>query len=373
MEVARDLNCLQLDPISVVARSHQLVLWSRLGTYDVSEFDKLRWPQGELFEYWAHAASICLTEDYQIYRRGMLAYPKGDSKWHEKTRVWLRENESHRRQILGRLKKDGPLPLRALDGPRMSDWMSGGWTNGRNTERMIHVLWTQGKIMVAGRKGIEKYWDLAERVLPSWTPREPMTEQQATSKAAEYSLRSLGVATAADIRQNFVMRYPGLEKALVSLRRRERIESVAVEGLDDEWFAHTDDLRLLDRIEAGDWTPRTTLLSPFDNLIRDRARLERLFGFEYRIEIYVPKAKRRYGYYVLPILDGDRIVGRMDPAMDRSNGRLTIKAVYAEPGAPASAGKGVAASVEDLATFLGATDIAFSKQVPAAWKRALVI
>jgi uncharacterized protein YcaQ len=227
--------------------------------------------------------------------------------------------------------------------------------------------------MVAGRKGIEKYWDLAERVLPSWTPREPMTEQQATSKAAEYSLRSLGVATAADIRQNFVMRYPGLEKALVSLRRRERIESVAVEGLDDEWFAHTDDLRLLDRIEAGDWTPRTTLLSPFDNLIRDRARLERLFGFEYRIEIYVPKAKRRYGYYVLPILDGDRIVGRMDPAMDRSNGRLTIKAVYAEPGAPASAGKGVAASVEDLATFLGATDIAFSKQVPAAWKRALVI
>jgi uncharacterized protein YcaQ len=114
------------------------------------------------------------------------------------------------------------------------------------------------------------------------------------------------------------------------------------------------------------------LLSPFDNLIRDRGRLERLFAFDYRIEIYTPKAKRRFGYYVMPILDGNRVMGRMDPAMDRASGRLTIKAVYAEPGAPAMAGKRIAASVEDLAAFLGASNIGYSKRIPAAWKRALV-
>jgi len=371
MEVARDLNCLQLDPISVVARSHQLVLWSRLGPYDVAKFDRLLWPEGKLFEYWAHAASICLTEDYPIHRRRMLAYPKSDTAWHAKTRQWLRENESHRRHILRRLKSDGPLPLRAFEGPTMSDWSSGGWTNGRNTERMLDILWWQGKVLVAGRKGIQKYWDLAERVLPDWTPREPLTEQQATTRAAELSLRSLGVATARDIRQNFVMRYPGLDKALASLQRSDRIEPVEVEGLEGEWFVHADDLPLLTRIETGEWKPRTTLLSPFDNLIRDRARLQRLFGFEYRIEIYVPKAKRRYGYYVLPILDGDRLVGRVDPAMDREKARLTVKAAHAEPGASASAGKRIAASVRDLATFLGASEISYAKSIPTIWKSAL--
>src|SRR5207253_3017784 len=144
--------------------------------------------------------------------------------------------------------------------------------------------------------GIQKYWDLQERVLPEWTPRRSMTERQATRLAAEYSLRSLGVATSKDISQNFVMRYPELAKALAGLLHDGRIEPVQVEGLAGTWFVHSEDTALLDRIESGEWRPRTTLLSPFDNLIRDRARLARLFDFDYRMEIYVPKTRRRFGY-----------------------------------------------------------------------------
>lgn len=371
MEVARALNCLQLDPISVVARSHQLVLWSRLGAFDPVKFDRLRWPQGKLFEYWAHAASIVLTEDYPIHRRRMLAYPKGDRSEHRHTRVWAAQNEDHRRQIMRQIRRDGPIPLRGFEGKSISAWKSGGWTNERNVERMLDLLWTQGKIMVAGRKGIEKYWDLAERVLPDWTPRERLSEQQATRRAAELSLRSLGVGTERDIRENFVIRYPGLDKAMASLLRRGRIQPIEVAGLAGQWHVHADDLPLLEQIENGDWKPRTTLLSPFDNLIRDRQRLERLFGFEYRMEIYVPKPKRRYGYYVLPILDGDCLVGRLDPAMDRVNGRLKVNAVYAEPGAAPAAGKRVDSAVRDLAKFLGAGEITYTRKVPAAWKSAL--
>ena len=137
------------------------------------------------------------------------------------------------------------------------------------------------------------------------------------------------------------------------------------------YYVHRDDLPLLDRLAAGEWEPRTTLLSPFDNLICDRARTERLWDFRFRIEIYVPKDKREYGYYVLPILHGDRLIGRIDPLMDRKHKRLLINAIYAEPDAPPDAAPAIAAAIERLATFLGATDIAYPATMPAGWEQAL--
>jgi uncharacterized protein len=379
MSVVRDLNCLQLDPISVVAKSHRLVLWSRLGRYDDAAFDRLMWTrERRLFEYWAHAASVVLLEDYPIHRRLMRRYLKGETLRSRRVLEWQGANRRLRRGILLKLRRYGPQPARALQDSADVGWRSGGWTNERNVDQMLDLLHTQGVVMVAGRRNGLKLWDLAERWLPDWTPRERFGERELTRRAAELSLRSLGAATQRHIRDNFTVgRYPGLDAVLASLERAGTIHRIRVDELagavSGPWFIHAADLDLLDRIEAGEWEPRTTLLSPFDNLIRDRARLEALFGFDYRIEIYLPRAKRRFGYYVLPILDGDRLIGRVDPQMDRASGRLVVNAVHAEAGARQStrAGRRIRRALEDLGTFLGGDAVELAGPSPDAWRAGL--
>ncbi len=372
----RDLGCLQIDPISVVARSPLLVLWSRLGAYDPAHLDALLWRERKLFEYWAHCASIVLTEDYPIHHALMRHYVADDSPWSRRVRQWIKDNDTLRRAILTRIRRDGPLPARELaeDGIAPQAWVSTGWTSGRNVSRMLDFLWMQGKIMVAGREGLQKIWDLSARCLPESTPRERTPERDVVRIAAERSLRALGVATARQISQHFIRgRYPGLQGVLAKLEAEGRIERAQIVDAArgavwrGEWYIHTDDVLRLERL-ARDWQPRTTLLSPFDNLICDRARTNLLFDFDYTIEIYVPAAKRKYGYYVLPILRGDRLIGRIDPTMDRANARLTINAVYAERDAPKSAARAVADAVGDLAAFLGAKEIVYTRRVPPAWK-----
>ena len=201
---------------------------------------------------------------------------------------------------------------------------------------MLDYLWTTGKIMVAGRSGIQKLWDLSERCLPDWTPREKLSEKEVVRRAAQKALRALGVGTPQHINQHFTRkRYPHLKETLHALLAEGLIEKVHVEDDKAEWFIHTEDVPLLDRIEADEFAfERTTLLSPFDNLICDRARTAKLFNFDFRVEIYTPQHKRKFGYYVLPILHGDRLIGRIDPKMDREHGRLHIHAVHAETDAP---------------------------------------
>ncbi len=340
LDLIRHLGCLQLDPISVVARSHLLVLWSRLGGFDRSHLDTLLWDERRLFEYWAHAASIVLTEDYPIHRFRMRSYPAGDGLWSLRILAWLDENRALRREILRRLRLEGPLRSRDLEDRAVRGWESTGWTGGRNVDRMLGFLWMQGRVMVAARAGLQKVWDLSERVLPPWTPRAPLSERALVRSAAQRSLRALGVATPRHISMHFVAgRYPELDRRLAELDREGLIERVRVAGPDVEWpgtwFVHAEDLPILERIEAWDWEPRTTLLSPFDNLIRDRDRTASMFGFDYRMEIYVPAAKRRFGYYVLPVLHGDRLVARIDPAMDRRRGP---RGRLGAPSVPARAG-----------------------------------
>ena len=370
MATVTDLASLQLDPISVVARSHQLVLWSRLGRYHLADLDGLLWRDRRLFEYWAHAAAIVCTDDYPIHSLLMRRYP---SARHAQLRAWLADNQALRRSILRQLRVGGPLPARALEDRAATDWQSSGWTQGRNVDRMLDLLWTQGRIMVAGRQGQQRVWDLAERCLPPSAPTRRPPEREVVRLAAQRSLRALGVATARDIDRSFTAgRYPGLASVLAGLQRSGQVEQVRLAANGSEqpgpWYVHTDDLPLLDRLESGDWRPRTTLLSPFDNLIINRDRTERLFDFSFRMEIYVPKAARRYGYYVLPILHGDRLIGRVDPALDRTNGRLAVHAIHPEPGAPASAGPAVDTALGELATFLGATGVDLRQPPPEVWR-----
>jgi uncharacterized protein YcaQ len=373
MEVATDLASLQLDPISVVARSHQLVLWSRLGRFDLADLDALLWRDRRLFEYWAHAAAIVCTDDYPIHSLLMRRYPSPRNAYNRRLRTWLTENQALRRSILRQLRVGGPLPTRAIEDRAATDWQSSGWTRGRNVDRMLDLLWTQGRILVAGRQGQQRVWDLSERCLPPSAPTRRPPEREVVRLAAQRSLRALGVATARDIDRSFTAgRYPGLASVLAGLQRSGRVEQVRLAANGSEqpgpWYVHTDDLPLLDRLQNGDWRPRTTLLSPFDNLIINRERTERLFGFSFRMEIYVPKAARRYGYYVLPILHGDRLIGRVDPALDRTTGRLVVHAIHPEPGAPASAAPAVATALGELASFLGATGVDLRQPPPAVWR-----
>jgi len=374
LNIVRNIGCLQIDPISAVARSHLLVMFSRVGPYDLAALDQLIYADKHLFEYWAHCASFVLTEDYPLFRPLMRDYP-----WSERTRNWLKENEKLKRYILNAIRRRGPLLSRDLEegGIDRQEWVSTGWTSGRNISRMLDILWIGGQIMVAGRDGIQKKWDLTERVLPEWTPRTRLPEREREHTATLKAIRALGAATPRHINYHFMREnYPHLARTLTELEAAGRVARLTVRDADTvwpgTWYIAQDDLIALDQLSNGDWAPRTTLLSPFDNLICDRNRTELMFNFNFRIEIYVPKPKRKYGYYVLPILHDDQIIGRIDPEMDREHSVLNVNAVYAEPGAP-KAGDAVRGAIESLAKFLGATEINYNKRkLPVVWKRKLL-
>jgi uncharacterized protein len=361
MDLVHTVRALQLDPTAVVARSHLLVLWSRLGPYDPALVDGLLFGERALFEYWAHAASIVLTEDYPLHRLHMRTWP-GTGAWGDRIHSWMHDNAKLRRAILTRLRREGPLTSRAFEEVAARSWTSTGWTNERNVERMLTFLWVQGVVLVAGRTGGTRVWDLGERVLPDWTPRRRLGPRQASRRAIELSLQALGAGRPSHIKSHFVPgRYDGFPQALDGLEREGRLIRLAVtdEGIKPgRWYVHADDVPLLDRIDAGEWEPRATLLSPFDNAIHNRDRTLELFDFHYRIQIYVPAAKRPYGYYVMPVLDGERILARIDPAFDRKANRLVVKSVHPEPGIGARAvERALKPSLEELAAFLGARDV----------------
>lgn len=377
MEIINRLGCLQLDPINVVARSHLLVLWSRLGNYDPAVLDTLLWQEHRLFEYWAHAASIVVTEDYPIHQMRMRSYAQDSSPWSERIKAWMEQNDTLRTTILTDLREGGPLRSRDFEDTSVAGWESTGWTHGRNVSRMIDFLWTQGQILVARRKGIEKWWDLAERCLPSWVSYDPLPEHEIVVRASQKSLRALGVATERHIYEHFTQgRYPGLSDVLSELEASGQIVRVCIQDEDGElpsrWFMHADLLPMLEQLTVN-WEPRTTFLSPFDNLICNRKRTQLLFDFSYQSEIYTPKDKRRFGYYVMPILHADRLIGRIDPALNRAQHTLVINAIHIEPDVPISSemGQAVANAIEELAHFLNATVINYGQQVPQEWKHFL--
>jgi uncharacterized protein len=353
-QVLRGLRVLQIDPVNVVARSHLLVLWSRLGPFDRDDLDTLLWRERWLFEYWAHAASIVLTEDYPIHRDRMRDWRVASER---PRRNWMAANEDFRRYVLDRLRDAGPLPGEALEDRAAVSWVSSGWTHGRNVDRMLDTLWQQGVITVAGRDGLRRLWGLAES-----PEAEDLPRNEVVTRAAEHALRALGVARARDVERHFTIgRYPGLDLERVSWAR-----PVRVEGGSEQWWVHRDRLALLDE----DWQPRTTLLSPFDNLICDRDRTERLWGFVFRNEMYVPKHKRQFGHYVMPVLSGERLIGRVAPRLDRRRGVLAIEGLFAEDGfgeqmlagEAAPPGGPVATAIESLAAFGGAGAVSYPSE-----------
>jgi uncharacterized protein YcaQ len=357
LETARALRCLQLDPTAVVARSHLLVLFSRHGVFDETLFDEVAYGERALFEYWAHEASYVLSEDLPIHQWAMR--PPSGGAWRAKQNAWWEAEHEFRAHILERLTEAGPLRARDIDDLATSDWRrahDGGWTGPPNVARMLDLMWVRGQVGISRRDGTLRVWDLLERCLPEDAPREELSDEEVTRRAVPYALRALGAGRIPHIRAHFTRgRYPQLPQVLAALQKEGAVERIEVEGLGDDWWINSADLETLDAEFRG----RTALLSPFDNLLCDRARTEALFGFSHRLEIYTPQAKRRWGYFVLPVLDGDRLVARVDLAMDRKRNVLVAREVFAEPKNPRGQRlpKAIRRELERLAAWRGAADI----------------
>jgi uncharacterized protein YcaQ len=378
--VARDLGCLQLDPISTVAPSHLIVLWSRLGNFDRAHLDDLLWRDKKLFEYWAHQASIVLMEDYPLYYSLMRRYPdvlvRSGSVWRQRIDRFLNANTRLRDHILSELREKGPLLSRQFeDKTRVKS--SFGWSSWGDVSRMMFHLFLKGEVMVVGRQGKQKLYGLAENFLPSWVSKKELAAEEVEYISAQRSLRALGIANSSEISWHFFRnRYPNLKGTMKQLVADEKIIPVDISDGPvgkGERYIHSDDVERLEELQSGEWQPRVSLLSPFDNLFCDRARTKLLFNFDYTIEIYTPASKRKFGYYVLPILYSDKFIGRIDPLMDRKNGKLIIKAVYAERHAPKDkeTSGGIRESVEQLSEFLGAKEVVYSRKVPKFWQSHL--
>ncbi len=373
LEVVRGLGSLQIDPTRAVERTHLLVLWSRLGPYDPRDLDRLRFDDRLLFEY---AAYIMPTESYAEQAFAMERFATRDGAWERRVRDWMAENDALRQSILQRLEAEGPLPSRLFVAPPgTTDWKSSGWTGGRNVPQMFEFMSRRGEIMVAGREGGQRLWDLAERVVQRPMPRHGVTAEEFAERRVRNALTRLGFADTREIRDRVpILPSADVRAAIDRLIRDGAIRHVTLEtDPEAEVFMLADDLPLIDAVGGRGWRPRTTLLSPFDPLIRDRERTERLFGFRFRLEMYVPKELRKFGFFVLPILHDDQLIGRVDPKMDRRQRVLDVRAVHVEPDAPIDdpeVGQAVGAAIRELGTFLRAKQVRF-ESMPEGWRAGL--
>lgn len=307
-EAVRQLTLLQIDPTAAIAPNADLVAWSRLGSrYSPAERDTAL-ANRTLLEL---RAMIRPGEDLALYRADMAGWERagrGDlTGWRAAYRDWVRANDACRRDILDRLGAAGPLPSRDLPDTCAVPWKSTGWTNNRNVTQLLEFMVQRGEVAVAGRRGGDRLWDLAARVYPD-DPVVPAAD--ARRMRNERRLRALGIARAR-----------GPEYAIEPIDVGEAGEPAVVEGVKGTWRVDPSQL-------GQPFSGRAALLSPFDRLIHDRRRTEELFGFSYQLEMYKPAAKRRWGYFALPILHGDRLVGKLDATADRRAGVLRVQAIH---------------------------------------------
>jgi uncharacterized protein YcaQ len=331
--VVSRLTMLQLDPVSAIAPSADLVAWTRLGSsYEPKHLqDALAGRQ--LIELRAYLRP---AEDLVLYRAGMAAWPgTGELRdWQVQFQDWVAANDRCRRDILERLRAEGPLPSRAFPDTCERPWESTGWTGNKNVVRLLNFMVSRGEVAVAGRKGRERLWDLAERVYPDH-PVIPAAE--AKRERDRRRLHALGIA-----------RPTGPESSIESAVVGDAGEPAVVEGVRGEWRV---DPVHLDGLSAP-FEPRAALLSPFDRLAHDRVRAAELFDFEYQLEMYKPAAKRRWGYYALPILYGDQLVGKLDATADRKAGVFRVNAVHQDVPFTADMTDAINAEIASLATWL---------------------
>lgn len=334
LDVVDQLTFVQLEPTAAVAPTADLVLWSRLGErYEPDDLRAAVERDNALFEL---DLMVRPTRDLALFRAEMLEWPP-----YESTRRWLDDNDEFRIDVLTRLDQDGPLTAKQIPDSSIVAWPSSGWNNDRNVMMMLECLSKRGEIGVAGRRGRDRLWDLAERVYHSDIEALPLAEAKRIRD--ERRLRAQGIVP---------LKTPDLPAE--TTRIGDAGVPATIDGVKGAWRVDADALEW--SISGEPFEGRTALLSPFDGLIRDRTRMAELFEFDYALEMYKPEAKRRWGYYALPILHGDRLIGKLDATAKRRDATLVVHAIHQDaPFAPygPEIAEAVDAEIDALAAWLG--------------------
>ena len=350
LKTVDQLSLHQIDSVNVLVRAHYLPAFSRLGPYDRSLIDTAAWgsrKKRRLFEYWAHEASLLPLPLHPLLRWRMARADRGEVGW-KGLRVFAGERRAEAEAFLKRIRNEGPRAASDFEEKRTRS----GWWEWSDAKRALEWLFWAGHITTATRRGsFERVYDLTERIIPAEILALPTPDEKEAQRALiERAARALGLATAQELRDYFRLGPNDAREAVESLVEAGVLEPVEVPGWARDAYLHRD-ARRPRRISAR------ALLAPFDPLVWERSRAMRLFDFHYRIEIYTPAEKRQHGYYVLPFLLGERLIGRLDLKADRQAGRLLVHAVHLEPHAPADAMDAISEELAALADWLGLAEI----------------
>jgi uncharacterized protein YcaQ len=372
-----DVGGVQMDSINVLDRAHYLTVWSRFGPYDRARLDRLVYRRRLLFEYWAHAACLVPTSTLAWWRRAMLDYRVRHTGWSD----WLRRNPKALAQVKAAVLANGPMGNADFEGRRPAGRRA-GWWNWKPVQHALHYLWMTGALTVHSRRHFHKRFDLMERAIPDVLVCDTVSAEEFQRWHIERSLHAMGAATDADLGGylSFPRFAPGARRtALRAMVERGQVVEIEVEGQPGRWLALARDLPALARAARVSTPSRgTTLLAPFDSLLWYRDRVARLFGFDYRIEVYTPGDKRVHGYYTLPLLHHGWLIGRVDAKTHRAERRLEIRHVHFEPWfaageSPPRGGErldrdealaGLGETVWSLAEFVAAEEVVLRRVTP---------
>lgn len=368
------LGYVQVDTLHVVNRAHDVTLWARFGSYDLDDFHKLIYRDGQrlLYEGWGHAASIIPLQHYRYHRWRVDRKVSYNPSFHE----WASKTGNHElaEQTLARIRTEGGLRVGDFED---KDAKRGEWYDWRPSKNALEALFAWGDLMVADRANFQRVYAATERVLPDWVDTTPVEPDAARRFCLEQAAKGLGVFEPRNLTFYAYMRATPARSLVKSLIAEGAVVEILGESVNGNktWWVHRDNLPLLQQAAAGDLqAARTTFLAPFDSLFWAGDRDQKLWGFNQLLECYKPADQRVYGYFSFPILHKDRLVGRFDPRLDRQSGVLYLNALYLEPGiAPDDElVAGVANAMRDFLVWHGATDLKIEKSEPAVFAEKLI-
>jgi uncharacterized protein YcaQ len=351
------LGYIQIDTLSVASRSHHHVLWSRVPGYQEKHLHELLEKDRSIFEYWSHAASYLPMSEYRFSLPRKKEYADGGSHW-------FAQDKKVKKFVFDRIRAEGPLQSKDFEFKRQGP---GNWYEWKPAKKALEQLFMEGKLMVAGRKGFQKVYDLAERVLPASVDLSFPSEKEYANFLIMKAVSSHGFAELKEISYLRKGMKPVIEKAAAQLLKEGKIEHLSIEGSKLIYLTMPGKLDELKAVPQD-----VNILSPFDNLVIQRKRLQQLFDFDYVIECYVPEAKRKYGYFCLPILHGDKFVARFDPKADRKEKVFHLKTTHFEKGfePQQSFNKKFAAQLKKYAAFNGCSKVMIAK-ADKKWKKEM--
>ena len=374
-DLIEQMGCVQIDTLQMVQRSQYIAVWSRLGTYSPVDLDQVAYGSRRLFEYWLHAACLIPLKDYR-YRLPVMRWHRADGgHWYH---GWSAnpDNLALMKAVLKRIQHEGPLRAADFEHP---ETRRGTWWDWKPAKHALEHLFNQGRLLIANRVNFQRVYDLRERILPDWVDTTEPTDEEMQRHWVERSLKALGVCDAGQV-AGYVhdvkrLTARAVVKQLIDEGAAVEIQAELSDGLSHSLVVHCDHLPALEQAADGALRARhTTFLSPFDNLWWAPGRDMQVWGFRQALEAYKPKGTQQYGYFCLPILHHDRLVGRFDPKLERQAGRLRLKALYLEPKVKPDEElvSDVAAAMRDFLKFHNATDLVIERSEPAAFGKKLL-